>query len=87
MAERQPRGIRGAEPAAAVNDQADEKRHRRQPQDHRQKVAGQPVGRALERRLVLEGPGRQLDDPADDGVLGDAPGLDGQRPPASPPRA
>ena len=39
----------------------------------------QPVGGALERRLVLEGAGGQLDDPADDGVLGDAPCLDGQR--------
>ena len=28
--------------------------------------------------LSLQGAGGQLDDPADDGLLGDAPGLDGQ---------
>ena len=50
----------------------------RQAEDGRQEVAGQPVGGALQRGLVLEGAGGQLDDPADDGLLGDAPRLDGQ---------
>src|SRR5262249_17013134 len=56
-----------------------EEGQRRQAQDGGQEIARQPIGRALQRRFVLERPRGQLDDPAHDRVLGETAGFHGQR--------
>ena len=75
--ERQPAAVLVAAPQALERQGADEG-DGGQGQHGRQEPPRQPVGGALDRRLVLEGLRGQLDDLADDGVFGDAAGLDGQ---------
>ena len=59
----QARRCRPAEPAGAVEDQAAQERDAGQAQHGRQEIAGQPIGGAFQRRLVLAAPGRSARSP------------------------
>src|SRR5262249_46590913 len=71
--------LRAAKPRRAEDEQAHEERGERQAEDNGEEIAGQPIRRAFERRLVFQSSRGQLDHATRDGFLRHALGFDRER--------